>query len=111
VRRHSVGDVVHTTMGEGNPSHLTAARPYRYKGRPGWPDDPATRDDRGEINPPKGGALARAAERKRKLAVFVAARVEGLDIVAAGVRAGVARKTAYRYETDRLEQQLGDRDA
>ena len=97
--------VVMSTMGEGNPSHVTRATPYRYQGRPGWPFDPASRDDRGENQEPKGGALARAAERKRKLAEFTAARAEGLGIIPAGERAGVGRKTAYRYEQDRLYEQ------
>lgn len=94
--------VVHSTLGEGNPSHLTDRKGYRYHGRPGWPFDPDSRDDRGEINAPKGGALARKVERERKLAVFIAARAEGLGIIPAGERAGVGRKTAYRYEQDRL---------
>ena len=46
--------------------------------------------------------MARKAEREHKLAIFTAARAEGLSVTAAGERAGVARKTANRYEHDRL---------
>lgn len=105
--RRAVPDVVYSTMGHSNPSPLTRSRVYQYRGRAGWPDDPATRDGGGEIQAPQGGAIARSAERKRKLAVFTLARAEGLDVIEAGKRAGVARKTAYRYEKDRLAAQAG----
>ena len=101
--RVNSASVVMSTMGEGNPSHVTRAKAYRYQNRPGWPFDPASRDGGGEIEAPKGGALARKAERERKLAIFTAARAEGLSVTAAGERAGVARKTANRYEHDRLD--------
>jgi hypothetical protein len=108
VRRHSVADVVHSTMGEGNPSHLTAVKPYHYRGRPGWPFDPETRDDPGGVDKAKGGALARQADRQRRLAEFTVARVrDRLDVIPAGERVGVTRKTAQRYEKDRLAQ-LGE---
>jgi hypothetical protein len=106
--RVTSASVAYSTIGQSNPSHVTLATPYRYKGRPGWPFDPDSRDDGGKIEAPKGGALARQAERERNLATFTAAREEGLDVEAAGRRAGVARKTAYRYEKerkDRLEQE------
>jgi hypothetical protein len=103
--RRAVPDVVMSTLGQSSRSDLTLGKPYRYQGRKGWPFDPDSRDDRGAIEEPKGGALARSAERKRKLALFTAARAEGLGVIAAGERAGVARKTAARYEKDRLQQQ------
>ena len=103
--RVTSASVAYSTIGQSNPSHVTLATPYRYQGRPGWPFDPDSRDDRGGIEEAKGGALARKAERKRRLAVFTAARAEGLGIIPAGERAGVGRKTAYRYEQDRLYEQ------
>jgi hypothetical protein len=102
--------VVGSTIGEGNPAHLTGRKEYRYKGRPGWPHDPATRDDQGVIQKPQGGALVRKANRQERLKLFTAAREEKppLSVEAAGKRAGVARKTAYRYESDRLAALAGD---
>ena len=96
------GSITASTLGEGNPSHLTERSNYRFKGRPGWPDDPETRDDKGEIQGPKGGAKVRKAERLARLAIFTAAREEGLDVIPAGKRAGVGRKAAAGYEKDRL---------
>ena len=82
---------------------------YRFQDRPGWPDDPASRDGAGEIEPPKGHAAARKADRARRLAEFTAARAEEppLSVEAAGKRVGVARKTAYRYEAHRLAALAG----
>ena len=95
------GTVTASTIGEGNPSHLTERKDYRYKDRgEGWPLDPETRDDKGVIQPLTGGAVERKAGRERRLAIYIAARAEGLDIVPAGERAGVLEKTAYRYERD-----------
>ena len=94
------GSVTASTIGEGNPSQRSN---YVYKKRPGWPDDPGTRDDKGVIEPPKGGAVVRKAGRQERLKLFTAARAEGLDVEAVGKRVGVARKTAYRYERARLE--------
>ena len=106
------GSVTASTIGEGNPSHLTERKDYAYKGREGWPLDPATRDDKGVIQPPRGGAKTRKAEREKRLAIYIAARTEGLDIVPAGERAGVESKTAYRYERDMKDRQQGEaRDA
>ena len=100
--RRTVPDVIHSTMGQANPSPLTLRTNYCYQDRPGWPDDPASRDGGEGIEAPKGGAKARKAERERKLAEFTAARTEGLDEAAAGERVGVTRKTAARYEKARL---------
>ncbi len=96
------GSVTASTLGEGNPSHLAERKDYVYKKRPGWPA-PEARDDKGKIEPPKGGAVVRKAGRQERLKLFTAARAEGLDVEAAGKRVGVARKTAYRYERARLE--------
>ena len=103
--RVTSASVAYSTVGEGNPSHVTRGTSYRYQGRPGWPFDPDSRDDGGKVEATNSGALVRSAERKRKLAVFTAARAEGLGIIPAGERAGVGRKTAYRYEQDRLYEQ------
>ncbi len=95
------GSITASTIGEGNPSHLTERTNYRYKDRgEGWPLDPETRDDKGEIQPLKGGAVVRKAEREARLKVFIAARARGLGILDAGLEAGVLDKTAYRYERD-----------
>ena len=95
------GTVTASTIGEGNPSHLTERSNYRYKGRgEGWPLDPETRDDKGIVQPLTGGAVERKAGRERRLAIYTAARARGLDIIPAGLEAGVLEKTAYRYEAD-----------
>ena len=102
--RRAVPDVAMSTMGQANPSPVTMGGAYRYRGRPGWPFDPATRDDRGQVEPLKGGAIARKAERERKLAIFTAARARGLSVAVAGEEAGVRHKTAYRYEIERKDR-------
>ena len=101
--RRAAPEVVASTLGEGNPAHLTDRTNYRYRGRPGWPYDRETRDDKGVIQPPKCGAVVRKAGRQERLKLFTAARAEGLPVEDAGKRVGVARKTAYRYELARLE--------
>ena len=100
--RRAVPNAVMTTMGQANPSPVTMGSAYRYRGRPGWPFDPASRDGGGGIETPKGGAKERAAERERNLKAFNDARAEGLDVKAAGERVGVKAKTAARYEKARL---------
>lgn len=105
------GSVTASTLGEGKASHLTKGKEYRYRNRPGWPLDPETRDDKGVIQPPRGGPKTRKAEREKRLAIYIAARDEGLDIVPAGERAGVESKTAYRYERDMKDRQQGERNA
>ena len=99
--RRAVPDVTHTTMGHENPN-MHSRSDYQYRGRPGWPDDPGSRDGGGKVEPPKGGAVARKAERARRLAEFTALRAEGMDVTAAGALVGVAEKTAARYEQARL---------
>ena len=99
--RRAVPAAMDSTLGrQSSPSRVN----YRFKGRPGWPLDPETRDDRGGVEKAKGGALARKADRERRLAEFTAARAEEppLSVIAAGERVGVTRKTANRYEKDRL---------
>ena len=107
------GSITASTLGEGNPSHLTERSNYRFKGRPGWPDDPETRDDKGIAQPLTGGAVERKAGRERRLAIYIAARARGLGVVDAGLEAGVKEKAAHRYEDDRIarlaaEQQGGE---
>ena len=101
--RRAVPGLVMSTMGQSSRAEPARATAYRYRGRPGWPFDPATRDDRGRAEPLRGGAVERTAERERKLAIFTAARAEEppLSVADAGVRAGVRHKTAYRYENER----------
>ena len=95
-----VPGVVSSTLGEGNASHLTEHKPYRYQKREGWPLDPETRDDKGIAQPLTGGAVERKAGRERRLAIYIAAREHGLGVVDAGVEAGVKAKAAHRYEDD-----------
>lgn len=78
-------------------------RTWRWHGKPpGWPFDPATHDDKGTRESPKGGAVARSAQREANIKLFAAARAEGLGVMAAGARVGVKAKTARRYEKERL---------
>ena len=69
---------------------------YQYQGRPGWPFDPATRDE-------TGGKPAGTPERARRLAEFARYRAEGASITEAGARLvpPVGVKRAYQYERDR----------
>ena len=69
---------------------------YQYQGRPGWPFDPASRDD-------AGGKPAGTPERARRLAEFARYRSEGLSITEAGAALDppVGVKTAYTFERDR----------
>ena len=96
MRRHSVADVVHSTMGEGNPSHLTEGRFYRYQGDPDWtPGDPRYRDDTSR-------AQAVTPERLLRLEDFARHRDDGLSIAEAGLRLDppVKAATAYRFEAE-----------
>ena len=100
------GTVTASTIGEGNPSHLTRDTSWRHQGRPaGWPLDRATHDDPGDSQAHKGGSEARKASRQERIKLFSAARAEEPQpsVEDAGKRVGVARKTAYRYELARLE--------
>lgn len=90
------------TMGRPSPGSLTRGGAYRWRGIPGWrPDHPGLRDDSG-WQEPRGHAAARREARERNLAVFTAARLAGKDVPRAGEAAGVTRKTARRYEAERL---------
>lgn len=71
---------------------------YRYQGRQGWPDDPATRDDKGIIQAPKGGAKIRKAGREARTDEYCRLRDLGVSKDEAGVLVGVQEKTARRYE-------------
>ena len=101
------GTVTASTIGEGNPSHLTERKNYVFKKRPGWPADPETRDDKGVIHPPKGGAKTRKAQRERMIDEFTVARLDGLSVKDAGERVGVTWKTARKYEEARLAAEQG----
>jgi len=104
--RRAAPDVVYSTTGKANPN-LHSRSDYQYRNRPGWPDDPATRDDGGKIEAPMGGTVARKAQRERMLDEFTVARLNGLSVKDAGERVGVTWKTARRYEEDRLAAQAG----
>ena len=67
---------------------------YQYQGRPGWPFDPASRDET--------GTSAGTPERARRLAEYARYRAEGLSITEAGARLDppVGVKRAYQYERD-----------
>ena len=83
-----------TTMGQATNAHLTLARPYRWRGIPGWtPGDVRFR----ESEPGAASAEAKAA----RFARFTAARDRGAGVAAAGRVAGVAPKTARAYEAKR----------
>jgi len=87
-----------TTLGRGNPAHLTEGRWYRWNGDPAKAID---RDAEGSPLEPRTRATQSAQARAERMAVFSAARTEGLPVREAGERAGVAIKTAREYERER----------
>ncbi len=97
--------VTAVTSGQANPSPLTLGKPYRWRQNPGWtPGDIRYADER------LIGAPPRELPKSVKFAAFAAARDEGKGVTEAGEIAGVARKTAQRYERERREalEQEGD---
>ena len=101
--------VISSTMGQANESPLTERRPYRWRGRQGWPFDPATHDERPvEHHNADAGNAARMTARQERLAAFAKALkdtlAEGLPrpraVQEAGRRIGVQPKTARSYAAD-----------
>lgn len=95
------------TSGSATPGKEQPGGYYRFQGRQGWPDDPATRDDKGVIEGPKGGAKVRVADRERRSAEYARLRDQGVPEVEAGERIGVQRKTRARYEAAWLASKTG----
>ena len=93
-----------STMGRDFSGYAGLSGGYRYHKRPGWPYDPASRDPDQRL--PAGATKAKADKEKRMI-VFTAAREkEGLGVEEAARKAGVASRTAGRYEDERLERRL-----
>ena len=94
--RRAVPDVVHSTLGQSNPSHVNLSKPYRWRKIPGWiPGDMRYRED----------VVARTSqvspERAQRIAEFGGYRDEGLSVTEAGQRMGIAPSTARTYERER----------
>ena len=86
------------TSGPVTPGLAAISGGYQYRGREGWPFDPATRDDRGVIESPKGGAKIRQAERVKRSAEYARLRDQGCSHGEAIDQIGVERKTGARYK-------------
>jgi hypothetical protein len=82
--------VTSTTPGRVTPGLATISGGYRYKGRAGWPDDPACRDT------PAPAEDARA--RQQRIREYAARRDSGLTPGQAAARAGVSDRTGRDYE-------------
>jgi hypothetical protein len=102
--------VTASTIGQQNASQVSLSGGYRYKGRPGWPFDPASRDGGGVIEGPKGGAKVRAQERERRSDEYGKLRDQGVPKAEAAERIGVQRKTGARYEAAWKASQPGGSD-
>ena len=109
--RRAVPDVVYSTIGQSNPSHVTLSRPYRWRGDPTWtPGDPRFRE---ETRPAPGGVAntTRRHARLERFAAILAHLADGpadatdADIREAGKAVGVGEKTAREYRKALLREQ------
>lgn len=92
-------EVTESTMGRANPSPVALSGGYRFKGRPGWPFDPATHDP--ESAPARKNHAIEEGRRDRIRRFTVMREQEGLSVRDAAARLKVALCTAYEYETAR----------
>lgn len=103
-------EVTGSTMGRANPSPVTLSGGYRFKGREGWPFDPATHD-----KPDAARPVAAHGSRAGRVARYCEARDSGQDKAQAAETVGVSPETARDYERDyqaaKTAGQEGDGDA
>ena len=112
-------EVTASTLGQANPSQVTASKPYRWRGNPDWePGHPAYRE------PAKpaltaGGAAIKNIRETRIAAFGEALRDLGYQnprnaskaaVIEAGVRVGVGEKTARKYRAALLGGRQGGSD-
>jgi hypothetical protein len=93
-------------MGHANPSHADLRVAYRYKGIPGWqPGAPHLVEVRAGTGATGNGLPAEhrnsPESKAARFARFCAAMDDGATAREAGVAAGVAIKTAQRYNRAR----------
>ena len=97
---------VDSTIGRANPSQVTLTKPYRYRGIKGWePGAPHLREAGPEPGTSGNGLPAEhrnsPESKAARFARFCAAMDDGAGVREAGVAAGVAIKTAQRYNRAR----------
>jgi hypothetical protein len=90
----------------GNPRLGLSARPYRWNGRPELSIAAESARKAGKTSRAGAPTTQQQASRRRR-ELFAELRDEGLSVLAAGKACGVAHKTAYRYEEQRLLAMLG----
>ena len=110
--RRTVPDVIHSTMGQANPGHLTEGKFYKFQRDPEWvPNDPRYREPETARRPgPPPGSVNSPEAKAERFARFCAARAEDKSLTAAAIAAGVAIKTARKYEAERRQQREESRD-
>ncbi len=109
--RRAVPDVIHSTMGQANPGHLTQGKFYKFQGDPEWvPNDPRYREPETRRPGPPPGSPNSTEAKAGRFAAFCAARESGASVLDAGTAAGIAVKTARKYEQERRRQRGASRD-
>ena len=102
--------VISTTMGVSTPASIAEGTGYyTYKGDPNWIPGARRDDDEWAARGHGPGPSHRnsAEEKAKRFEVFCAAREEDPQpsVTEAGRRAGIAAKTAHRYEQERKDKQ------
>ena len=89
--------VISSTMGQANPSPVESGIYYRYKGRDGWPSDPATHD---KPESQKSAPYTPPGSRAGRLRRFAEARDAGKTRDEAAAIVEITAPTARDYERD-----------
>lgn len=88
------------TSGPATPGFEEIATAYRYRGRAGWPYDPATHDDTRRDPPRTANAKRRSTAKEQKKRAFADALAKGMNVIQASRKVGIDPKTGYGYRKE-----------